>query len=51
MVLMPVYVETAEGLVKPLVILPATTMPLTFFYPYFLTMSLPPLFSLIHSFS
>ena len=31
MVLMPVYVETAEGLVKPLVILPATIMPLTSF--------------------
>ena len=31
MVLMPVYVETAEGLVKPLVILPATVMPLTSF--------------------
>ena len=28
MVLMPVYVETAEGLVKPLVILPAAIMPL-----------------------
>ena len=28
MVLMPVYVETAEGLVKPLVILPAAVMPL-----------------------
>ena len=27
MVLMPVYVETAEGLVKPLVILPAAVMP------------------------
>ena len=31
MVLMPVYVETAEGLVKPLVILPAAIMPLTTF--------------------
>ena len=31
MVLMPVYVEMAEGLVKPLVILPATIMPLTSF--------------------
>ena len=31
MVLMPVYVETAEGLVKPLVILPAAIMPLTAF--------------------
>ena len=31
MVLMPVYVETAEGLVKPLVILPAAVMPLTSF--------------------
>ena len=31
MVLMPVYVETAEGLVKPLVILPATVMPLPSF--------------------
>ena len=31
MVLMLVYVETAEGLVKPLVILPATVMPLTAF--------------------
>ena len=31
MVLMPVYVETAEGLVKPLVILPAAVMPLSFF--------------------
>ena len=30
MVLMPVYMETAEGLVKPLVILPATIMPLPF---------------------
>ena len=28
MVLMPVYVETAEGLVKPPVILPAAVMPL-----------------------
>ena len=28
MVLMPVYMEMAEGLVKPLVILPATVMPL-----------------------
>ena len=28
MVLMPVYVEMAEGLVKPLVILPAAVMPL-----------------------
>ena len=28
MVLMPVYVETAEGLVKPLVTLPAAIMPL-----------------------
>ena len=28
MVLMPVYVEIAEGLVKPLVILPAAVMPL-----------------------
>ena len=31
MVLMPVYMETAEGLVKPLVILPAAVMPLTIF--------------------
>ena len=31
MVLMLVYVETAEGLVKPLVILPAAVMPLTSF--------------------
>ena len=31
MVLMPVYVEMAEGLVKPLVILPAAIMPLTSF--------------------
>ena len=31
MVLMPVYVETAEGLIKPLVILPAAIMPLTSF--------------------
>ena len=31
MVLMPVYVETAEGLVKPLVILPAAVMPLSSF--------------------
>ena len=31
MVLMLVYVEMAEGLVKPLVILPATVMPLTSF--------------------
>ena len=31
MVLMPVYMETAEGLVKPLVILPAAIMPLTSF--------------------
>ena len=31
MVLMPVYVEMAEGLVKPLVILPATVMPLSSF--------------------
>ena len=31
MVLMLVYVETAEGLVKPLVILPAAIMPLTSF--------------------
>ena len=31
MVLMPVYVETAEGLVKPLVILPAAVMPLSAF--------------------
>ena len=31
MVLMPVYVETAEGLVKPLVILPAAIMPLSSF--------------------
>ena len=31
MVLMPVYVETAEGLVKPLVILPAANMPLSSF--------------------
>ena len=30
MVLMPVYMETAEGLVKPLVILPAAVMPLSF---------------------
>ena len=30
-VLMPVYVEMAEGLVKPLVILPAAIMPLTSF--------------------
>ena len=29
MVLMPVYVEMAEGLVKPLVILPAAVMPLS----------------------
>ena len=29
MVLMPVYVEMAEGLVKPLVILPAAIMPLS----------------------
>ena len=28
---MPVYVETAEGLVKPLVILPAAVMPLSSF--------------------
>ena len=35
MVLMPVYVETAEGLVKPLVILPTTVMPLSFFIPIF----------------
>ena len=31
MVLMLVYVETAEGFVKPLVVLPATVMPLTSF--------------------
>ena len=31
MVLMPMYVETAEGLVKPLVILPAAVMPLPSF--------------------
>ena len=31
MVLMPVYMETAEGLVKPLVILPAAVMSLTSF--------------------
>ena len=31
MVLMPVYVETAEGSVKPLVILPAAIMPLSSF--------------------
>ena len=31
MVLMPVYVEMAEGLVKPLVILPAAIMPLSSF--------------------
>ena len=31
MVLMPVYVEMAEGLVKPLVILPAADMPLSSF--------------------
>ena len=31
MVLMLVYMETAEGLVKPLVILPAAIMPLTSF--------------------
>ena len=31
MVLMPVYVEMAEGLVKPLVILPAAVMPLSSF--------------------
>ena len=35
MVLMPVYVETAEGLVKPLVILPAAVMPLSSFIPIF----------------
>ena len=35
MVLMPVYVETAEGLVKPLVILPAAVMPLTLFLSLF----------------
>ena len=50
---MLVYIETTEGLVKPLVILPAAIMPITppFFYPYFLMMSLSPLFLLIHSFS
>ena len=31
MVLMPVYVETAEGLVKPLVTLPAAVMLLSLF--------------------
>ena len=36
MVLMPVYVETAEGLVKPLVILPAAVMPLP---PFILILS------------
>ena len=35
MVLMLVYVETAEGLVKPLVILPAAVMPLTSFINIF----------------
>ena len=44
MVLMPVYMEMAEGLVKPLVILPATVMPLS---PFILIFSRPhhPLYS------
>ena len=49
MVLMPVYVETAEGLVKPLVILPAAVMPLP---PLSLFSHdvIVPLFWMIHSF-
>ena len=39
---MPVYVETAEGLVKPLVILPATVMPLPPFILIFPRQHRPP---------
>ena len=50
MVLMPVYMEMAEGLVKPLVILPATVMPFPSFififsqchHPFVLTDSFSP---------
>ena len=51
MVLMPVYVETAEGLVKPLVILPAAIMPLFFLSLFSHDVIAPPLFLLIHLFS
>ena len=51
MVLMPVYVETAEGLVKPLVILPAAVMPFVSLIFKFLMTSSSLLSLLIHSFT
>ena len=50
MALMPVYIDTAEGLLKPLCYPPCCCYAFNFFYHYLLTTSSSPLSLLIHSF-